>query len=296
VTTVVVLGANGQLGTELVRLLHAAGGYDARSLTHDEIEITETNSVRAALEEGGPDVVVNCAAFHRVDDCEDQPHEAMRVNALGALNVARACARLDAVCVHISTDYVFGGHSRGPYSEDDLPSPVNVYGVSKLAGEQLVAQACPRSLVVRVASLYGTAPVRAKSRHFVDAVFAKAKAGEPLRVIDDVRMSPTYAHDAARALETLIRQRARGLVHVTNAGGCSWYEFAAKIVALAGLGAVVTPVHASEYPIRARRPIDSSLRSVRATEEVQRCLRPWDEGLKAYLAMRSGAIEAQNST
>jgi dTDP-4-dehydrorhamnose reductase len=296
VTSVVVLGANGQLGTELVRVLRAAGGYDVRSLTHDEIEVTEPESIRGALEDGRPDVVVNCAAFHRVDDCEDRPHEAMRVNALGALNVARACARLDAVCVHISTDYVFGGHGRGPYSEGDLASPVNIYGVSKLAGEHLVAQACPRWLLVRVASLYGAAPVRAKPRHFVDAILAKANTGEPLRVVDDVRMSPTYTHDAARALEALVRQQARGLVHVTNAGACSWYEFAAKIVALAGLGAVVTPVHASEYPMRARRPVDSSLRSVRTTDEVQRCLRPWDEALKAYLAMRSGAVAARNST
>lgn len=294
VTNVVVLGANGQLGTAVVRALGAASGYTVRSLTHDEIEVADPDSVRAALEDGRPDVVVNCAAFHRVDDCEDRPQEALRVNALGALHVARTCAGLDAVCVHVSTDYVFGGHGRGPYTEDDLPSPVNIYGASKLAGEHLVAQACPRWLLVRVASLFGTAPVRAKKGHFVDAVLAKANAGEPVTVVDDVRMSPTYTHDAARALEALIRQRAHGLVHLTNAGSCSWYEFASRIVACAGLAATVVPTLASEYPMRARRPVDSSLRSVRTSEEVRRHLRPWDEALRAYLAERSRAGRACN--
>jgi len=291
----VVLGANGHLGTELVRALRAAGGYAVRPLTHDEIEVADAHSVRAALEDGRPNVVINCAAFHRVDNCEDGPQEALRVNALGALNVARTCATLDALCVHVSTDYVFGGHGHGPYTEDDLPSPVNVYGVSKLAGEHLVAQACLRPLLVRVASLYGTGPVRARQGHFVDAVLAKARAGQPITAIDDVRMSPTYTHDAARALEALVRQQAHGLVHLTNAGSCSWYEFASRIVACAGLDAVVVPVPASEYPMRARRPIDSSLRSVRATGEVRRYLRPWDEALRAYFAERNAPTRALSS-
>ena len=124
-TNVVVLGANGQLGTELVRTLRAADGYDVRPLTHDEIEVADPDSVGAALADGRPDVVVNCAAFHRVDDCEERPDEALRVNALGALNVARTCAALDAVCVYVSTDFVFGGQGGGPYTETDPPSPVS---------------------------------------------------------------------------------------------------------------------------------------------------------------------------
>jgi dTDP-4-dehydrorhamnose reductase len=273
-------------------VLRATRGYDVRPLTHDKIEVGDPDSVQAAVERERPDVVINCAAFHRVDDCEAHPEEAVRVNSLGALYVARTCAELDAVCVHISTDYVFGGGGRGPYAEDDLPSPLNVYGASKFAGEHLVAQACPRSLVVRVASLFGAAPVRGKARHFVDAILAQARAAKPLTVIDDVRMSPTYTLDAARALEALVRQQACGLVHVTNTGSCSWYEFATRIVSLAGLGAVVRPVPASAYPMRARRPADSSLRSVRAPDDVRRYLRPWDEALVAYLATRSGAVGA----
>lgn len=283
---VAVVGANGQLGTDLVRAFGSAEDYSVYPLTHDEIEVTDAETVRATLGRVRPHVVVNCAAFHRVDECEERPEDAMRVNALGALNVARACASLDALCVHVSTDYVFGGEGRGPHTEDDPPSPINVYGVSKLAGEHLVAQTCPRWLTVRVASLFGTAQARAKRGNFVDAILAKANAGGPIKVVDDVRMSPTYARDAACALEELIRREVHGLVHLTNAGSCSWYEFASQIVARAGLRASVIPVTSSEYPTRARRPADSSLHSLRTTDHIRRCLRPWNEALEAYLTDR----------
>ncbi len=293
-TNLAVIGGNGQLGTDLVRVFGSAQGYSVSPLTHDEIDVTNAESVRATLGRVRPGVVVNCAAFHRVDACEERPEDAMRVNALGALNVARACASLDALCVHISTDYVFGGGGRAPYTEDDPPSPINVYGVSKLAGEHLVAQTCPRSLTVRVASLFGTAQARAKRGNFVDAIMAKASAGDPVKVVDDIRMSPTYTRDAARALEELIRLEAHGLVHLTNAGSCSWYEFASHIVACAGLSASLIPVTSSGYPTRARRPADSSLRSLRTTDTI-RHLRPWKEALEAYLAERSAVAATTTS-
>ena len=282
---VAVIGANGQLGTDLVRAFGGDGGYSVYPLTHGEIEVSDAESVRAALGRGPLHVVVNCAAFHRVDECEERPEDAMQVNALGALNVARACARFDALCVHISTDYVFGGEGRGPYTEKDPSSPINVYGVSKLAGEHLVAQTCPQWLTIRVASLFGTAEARAKRGNFVDAILAKADAGGPIKVVDDVRMSPTYARDVACALEELIRREVRGLVHLTNAGSCSWYEFARQIVASAGLRASVMPIASSEYPTRARRPPDSSLHSLRTSDHIHR-LRPWNEALDAYIVER----------
>lgn len=289
---VAVLGANGQLGTDLVRVFGSAEGYAVHPLTHDEIEVTDAETVVATLGRVRPHVVINCAAFHRVDDCEERAEEAMRVNALGALNVARACASLDALCVHISTDYVFGGGGRGPHTEDDPPAPINVYGVSKLAGELLVAQACPRWLTVRVASLFGTAQARAKRGNFVEAILAKATAGGPIKVVDDVRMSPTYTRDAAGALQELIRHGARGLVHVTNAGSCTWYEFATQIVARAGLRVSVLPIRSSEYPTKARRPADSSLHSERTWDHFRSRLRPWSEALDAYLADRQAIVVA----
>jgi dTDP-4-dehydrorhamnose reductase len=291
---VAVLGANGQLGTELVRAFGSVEGYSVYPLTHDEIEVTDAESVRAVLGQVRLHAVVNCTAFHRVDECEERPEDAMRVNALGVLNVARACASLDALCVHISTDYVFGGGSDAPFSEDDPPSPINVYGVSKLAGEHLVAQTCPRWLTVRVASLFGTAQARAKRGNFVEAILAKANAGGSIKVVNDVRMSPTYARDAAGALEELIRREVCGLVHLTNAGSCTWYEFATHIVARAGLPASVISIPSSEYPTKARRPTDSSLQSVRVRDHIRRGLRPWNEALDAYLADRGVVAAATN--
>jgi len=284
---VAVIGANGQLGTDLVRALGQAGGFETRPLTHDEIEVADPGAVRTALTQARPEVVVNCAAFNRVDECEDRPEEAMRVNALGALHVARACADLGALCVYVSTDYVFSGERRRPYVESDAPGPINVYGVSKLAGEQLTVGASPRWLIVRTASLFGTTPARAKGGNFVETMLAKARAGEAIRVVDDIRMSPTYAADAARGLARLIRQGRVGTFHLTNAGSCTWYEFARQILTAAGLDAKIVPVGSSEYPTKARRPKDSSLASLRADDDVRRCLRPWGEALSAYLAERT---------
>ena len=283
---VAVLGGNGQLGTDVVLAFREAGGYDVLPLTHEQVEVADPESVRAALAQGQADVVVNCAAFHRVDDCEKRPDEAFRINALGALHVARACAGLDAVCVYISTDYVFDGEKGMPYTEEDCPRPVNSYGASKLAGEHLVAQSCPRWIIARMASLFGKAGPRGKRSNFVESILAKGLAGEAVRVVDDMRMSPTYTHDAARALEHLIRRGATGVFHLMNAGTCTWYEYAQKILALARLDAKVEPVRSSDHFSTARRPRDSSSRSVRADGPMKRCLRPWEEALKAYLEER----------
>ncbi len=282
-----VIGASGQLGTDLVRALGEAGGCETLALAHGEIEVTDPQSVRAVLGQARPAVVVNCAAFTRVDDCEDRPDEALRVNALGALHVARACAELGALCVYVSTDYVFSGEAHRPYVESDAPGPINVYGTSKLAGERLTAQASPRWLVARTASLFGTAPGRGKGGNFVETILAKARAGDVLRVVDDIRMSPTYARDAGDALARLVREGAVGCFHLTNAGSCTWYEFAAQILAAAGCEAGVVPTGSAEYPTKARRPKDSSLASLRIDDGVRRCLRPWRDALAAYLVDRA---------
>jgi len=283
---VVVIGANGQLGTGLVRALGEVGGCETLALTHGEIEVTDPRSVRAVLSQACPAVVVNCAAFTQVDESEDRPDEAMRVNALGALHVARTCAELGALCVYVSTDYVFSGEARRPYVESDAPGPVNIYGTSKLAGERLTAQASPRWLVVRTASLFGTTSGRGKGGNFVETILAKARASDVLPVVDDIRMSPTYARDAGDALARLIREGAEGCFHLTNAGSCTWHEFATQILAAAGLAAGVVPIGSAEYPTKARRPKDSSLASLRVDDAVRRCLRPWRDALAAYLVDR----------
>lgn len=280
-TGVVVIGSTGQLGSDLLRVLEEGGNYAVFPLGHAEVECADPHSVKRALRVAEPEVVVNCTGFVRVDECEDRPEEAFRVNALGALHVARACAELKSTCVFISTDYVFDGENGEPYTEEAVPRPINVYGVSKLAGEHLVRQSCPRWLIVRVASLFGKAGARGKGGNFVETVLAKAKAGEPLRVVNDIRMSPTYTRDAAFALERLITYGATGLFHLTNQGSCTWYEFASKAVELAGISSQVQPISVSEYPTKARRPKNSSLRCARLDDKD--LPRPWEEALKRYL-------------
>ena len=291
-TRVVVMGSAGQLGTEVVKVLSRAGTYTVFPLSHAEVECIDPKSVRLALEAVQPDVVVNCVGYVRVDDCEERPEEAFCVNAYGSLYVARACAGLNAMCVYISTDYVFDGDKGEPYTEEDPPAPINVYGASKLAGEHLVRQTCARWLVVRLASLFGGAGARSKGGNFVDTVLDKARRGERLNVVGDIRMSPVYAYDAARALEQLISQRASGVVHIANRGSCTWYDFACRALELAGVSAQIQRVASSEYPSKARRPRDSSLASVKWRPADDDVLRSWPEALSAYLNHHGSAFLA----
>jgi dTDP-4-dehydrorhamnose reductase len=279
VMRVAVIGSAGQLGTDLVDILRRGGNYEVFGFAHREIECSDPLSIEKALKAVRPELVVNCAAFVRVDDAEARPEDAFRVNGLGALNVARACAELDALCVYISTDYVFDGTKGAPYTEMDASHPINVYGVSKLAGEYLVQATCPRWLIVRTASLFGKAGSSGKGGNFVETILAKAKAGEPLRLIDDVRMSPTYTRDAAQALEKLLRERSAGIFHLANRGNCTWYEFACKALEFVDVQNKIEPISSSEYRMKARRPKDSSLESTKFNAS----LRPWQEALNAYL-------------
>ena len=277
--TVAIFGSTGQLGTDLVEVLRESENFDVVPLTHEDADCTDSNAVRNILLASRPQTVINSAAFVRVDDCEDHPEEAFRVNAIGAFNIARACAEIDALCVYISTDYVFDGTKKTPYVESDPTCPINVYGASKLAGEHLTRQAAPRRLIVRMARLFGRTGARGKGGNFVETIITKAKAGEPLRVVNDICMSPAYTRDASLAMMKLLQTGTEDIVHLTNDGACSWYEFAKQIVELMGLGASVHPVLSKQYPTRARRPKNSALCGERSPVK----LRSWQDALEAYL-------------
>jgi dTDP-4-dehydrorhamnose reductase len=275
---VAVIGAGGQLGTDLVEALQATG-IDVVAFRRDELDVTNAPGVEEALRCSHADVVVNCAAYVRVDQAETEVEEAFRANTIGALNVARASADHKALAVYISTDYVFDGEKGSPYIEKDEVRPINVYGESKLAGEHLVQQAAPEHLIARVAGLFGKAGASGKGGNFIETILKRAYEGGALRVVDDTRMSPTYTYDAARGIIELIQGGARGVHHLTNAGICSWYDFARRAVLLAAPNASIEPVDSSAYPTTARRPRNSSLASVAGTPR----LRPWQEALDAYL-------------
>jgi dTDP-4-dehydrorhamnose reductase len=278
-----VVGSTGQLGHDLVEVLRGANNFEVVALDHSQIECADLDSVRGVLLPLKARAVINCAAFVRVDDCESQAREAFAVNALGALHVARAAAESGAKCVYISTDYVFDGGKDSPYIESDVTAPINVYGASKLAGEHLVRQAAPDWLIVRVASLFGKTGARGKGGNFIETILAKARKGEPLKVVDDILISPTYAWDASKAIAQLIAADATGIIHAANSGACTWYEFAKTALELCQLTAPIEAVPSSQFPTLARRAKNSALASARLLQEFNITMPLWRDALRAYL-------------
>ena len=285
---VAIFGSAGQLGTDLVDVLRHGNKFDVIPLSHADCDCTRADEVHGVLGRLRPEIVINSAAFVHVDDCEDHARTAFHVNAIGALNIARACVEHEAFCIYISTDYVFDGAKATAYIESDPTRPINVYGASKLAGEFLVQQTAPRWLIVRSGSIFGRTGARAKGGNFIETILAKAKIGESLTIVNDMRMSPTYTRDVAAALVQLLETGAEGIVHVANEGACSWYEFATQALELTSIQTTIAPVFSTEYPTRARRPKNSALQTQRSLVK----LRSWQAGLEAYL-IEKGHIEAR---
>jgi dTDP-4-dehydrorhamnose reductase len=278
---VVIIGSTGQLGQDLVRVFNE----DAAGFTHQDLDVTDEASVTAAIRSTEPDWVLNTAAFHRVDDCEANPTLTFAVNAVGALNVARAAADAGSGVVFYSTDYVFGGQDRErdhPYEEGDSPRPLSVYGASKVAGEQLVMQANLRHLVVRSAGLYGTATSR-KGWTFPELMINKARTEGVIRVVIDQVLSPTFTADLAQKTKELIEHDAVGLFHLTNAGECSWFDFAQESLDMAGVKAKMESISTAQLQQRARRPSYSALTSARLEKLGLEPMRSWRDALSDYL-------------
>ena len=233
--------------------------------------------------------MVNAAADNRVDAAEADPGEAIAVNALAVAAMAHACRASDAFLVQPSTDYVFDGRATTPYTEEDRPNPLGAYARSKLAGELLARTLAPRCAIVRVAGLYAAGGSHSKGGCFVDRVIARARDGEQLRIVADQLTAPTYARDVARALARLLPRWVRGEVpggiyHLTNAGACSWFDFARAALELAGITAKPEPTSTAALAAPAPRPAYSVLANTRLTTAGEPPLRPWRDALAAYLA------------
>jgi dTDP-4-dehydrorhamnose reductase len=290
-----ILGATGQLGTDLVRAA-AAAGVDHVGAGHEDIDVTQADSVAAGMARYRPTIVINTAALHRVDACEDDPHQAYLVNAVGALLVARAAAQVGARTVHISTDYVFSGDKppaadgrltpETAWVEDDPVRPLNVYGASKAAGEQAVRLADRRNLIARVSSLFGVVPPRNKGDNFIEAILKKVRAGEALRVVSDQWITPTYTVDAAGAIVRLALSHVGGVAHVASSDGCTWHALATEALRLVGLATTVEAVPASTYYSKAPRVRNGALYTGRLASLLGAPARPWRDALRAYLAAK----------
>ena len=292
---VAVVGANGQLGRD-VTAAFLAEKNEVVALTHQDVEISCLDSVKQALDGLRPDLVVNTAAFPNVDKCENEAAQAFAVNGLGARNVAQVADALGARLVHISTDYVFDGMKRTPYTEQDPPRPLNVYGNTKLSGEFFVQCANPRHFVVRVSAIYGQHPCRGKDGlNFVERMLKLSKEREMLRVVDDEIVTPTPTIEIARQLTVLSKTSDYGLYHATAEGSCSWYEFAQTIFELTGTKVRLERARSEEFPGKAPRPKYSVLENAALKSKSLNVFHHWKEGLGNYLAQRqeaSGSVPA----
>jgi dTDP-4-dehydrorhamnose reductase len=283
---VAITGAGGQLGTDLQRSL---SGWDVVAFGHGDLDIVNFERTRELISQAKPDAVINAAAFNRVDDCEDRPDIAFSANAFGPRHLAQVCAELNCALMHISTDYVFGGEKWTPYTEDDLPNPLSVYGVSKLSGEYFVRHLCPKHFIVRTSGLYGVAGSRSKGGNFVQTMIRLAREGKPIRVVDDQVLTPTYTKDLAEKLKELLQTEKYGLYHITNSGQCSWYEFAKAVFELMGLKPDFSPTTTAQFKLKARRPACSVLAHDRLKRIGLDDLRDWREALALYLMEKGHA-------
>jgi len=280
---VTVIGGNGQLGEDVAAAFRKEGD-EVTALTHHDLEIASADSVRQTLETIRPEVVVNTAAFHNVEKCEADPARSFEVNATGARNLAQATRTLGARLFHISTDYVFNGLKRLPYTEDDAPMPLSVYGNSKLAGEYFVRTENPRHFVVRVSGLYGSHPCRAKGNlNFVELMLKLSRERDEIRVVDDERVTPTPTSEVAKQLVVLSRTVDYGLYHATAEGECSWYEFARAIFELSGSKVRLEAARPGEFPAKVARPKYSVLENAALKHKSRNIFAHWKQGLERYL-------------
>jgi dTDP-4-dehydrorhamnose reductase len=283
VMKIALIGADGQLGSDLCQTLR---DELLIPLYYPEFDITRPDETRTVLREIRPDVVINTAAFHRVDDCEDLIEEAFRVNAFAVRDLALTCRDLEATLVHFSTDYVFDGRSSRPYVEEDPPQPLSAYGASKLAGEYFVRAVCEKYFLVRTCGLFGLAGCLGKGRNFVETMLHFSQDGRTLRVVNDQWVTPTSCEELAARLAEMIKTNDYGLYHMTNEGRCTWFEFASAIFDLIGRPVEIAAVDAAAFGAKARRPAFSVLENKRAKAIGLTDFSEWREALKAYLRKR----------
>lgn len=281
---VAVIGANGQLGSDVTQAFSAIDD-EVCALTHADIELSDIDSVSKRLEELRPDLIVNTAAMHHVEKCEADPERAFAVNGLGAMNVASVARDLGAALIHVSTDYVFDGAKKSPYTEEDSPRPLNVYGNTKLSGEFFVRSIIDRHFIVRTSAIYGKNPCRAKGGlNFVELMLKLAGERGRVRVVDSEFVTPTRTTEIARQMVALSRSDSYGLFHATAEGCCSWHEFAGEIFRLTKTPVNLEVARPDEFPAKVPRPKYSVLEN----QALKRCglnvFRPWQEGLSEYLS------------
>lgn len=277
---VLIIGSTGMLAFDLTRVFEKT--HEIIGATRADFDVSDFDATNKFITKHHSDIVINTAAYHKTEECEINPEKSFSVNAIGAFNVAKAAKEVGAKIIFISTDYVFDG-SKEIFTESDMPNPLNVYGASKLAGENLTKIANDNFYIIRTSWLFGIHK-SSKGHNFVSLMLEKAKNGENIKVVDDQFGSPTYTYDLALKIKELIDKKTpSGIYHITNYGSCSWYEFAKKIFELSDLKSNLEEIKSSDRPSSVKRPKYSVLISENLKKQGIETLRPWPKALSAYL-------------
>ncbi len=274
---VFVTGVKGQLGFDVVNELEKRG-HEAVGADIEEMDITDEESVNRVIKESAPDAVIHCAAYTAVDAAEDHMELCRKVNAAGTEHIAKVCRELDIKMMYISTDYVFNGQGTRPWNPDDIREPLNVYGQTKYEGELAVEENLTRYFIVRIAWVFGV-----NGKNFIKTMLNLGKTHDKVSVVADQVGSPTYTYDLARLLVDMIETDKYGRYHATNQGLCSWYEFACEIFRQTGMNVKVEPVASDQFPVKAKRPMNSRMSKVKLEENGFRRLPSWKDALARYL-------------
>lgn len=298
---VLVTGVNGQLGYDVVKEVEKRG-YQAIGVERQKMDLTSTEQIKECIETVNPEAIIHCAAYTAVDKAEDEEELCRRVNAIATKEIAECAKKLDIPMIYISTDYVFNGKKSIfldrknenayidysnveldkdkfiEYKENDITNPINIYGKTKLEGEEYVKQILNKYYIVRISWVFGK-----NGNNFIDTMLKLSKERESLSVIDDQVGSPTYTKDLAPLLVDMIETDKYGIYHATNEGYCSWYEFAKEIFKVADIDIEVNPISALEYPTKATRPMNSKLSKQKLKDNGFKQLRNWRDSVQEYI-------------
>ncbi|MCT4686664.1 dTDP-4-dehydrorhamnose reductase [Vallitalea sp.] len=273
---ILITGVNGQLGYDAAKLLSPF--HKIIGLKKDELDITKLKDVQNVISNVKPQVIINCAAYTNVDGCEENINLAYNINAYGCHNLAILSKKYDYCLVHFSTDYVFDGKKSQPYIESDKANPLNIYGSSKLLGENFIKSLCPKHYILRTSWLYGQ-----HGNNFVKTMLKLSKKNDTLNVVNDQIGTPTYTVDLIKVIAMLIKTDNYGIYHVSNEGECSWYDFTNKILQLTNNKTKVFPIDSEQLNKPAKRPSYSVLKNYMLKHVFNYKTRSWEEALEEFL-------------
>lgn len=274
---ILLIGSSGTVGTAVEKVCKRKG-IDCVGLTHDDVEITNFDAVKAAIEKNKPDAVINAVAIVGINQCELEPQRAFDVNAIAVSNIARICEQHGMTLVQPSTHAVFDGTKNDPYTEDDLPNPASVYSTSKYVAEFFAKNLCARHYIPRFPTLFGAR--RNQSQGFVEKMLDRIMAGQELRVADDKIDTPTYTSDVAETIISLLEgEKPYGIYHVANSGVVSYYDFIATLIEIMKADVKLTRAKDKDFPALAYKPLNTALKSIKLAP-----LRSWEDALSEYIA------------